>query len=79
MIYIPQLKDQLIELPNGEKVKHDGYFFAGDTGSAIKKNHIDLFTGVSAVNPFLVGGETFEGYVVVDPATIQTLIELHKN
>ena len=32
-----------LPMPNGEK--HDGYWYATDTGGAIKGNKIDLFTG----------------------------------
>lgn len=41
-----------MKLPSGVDVKHDGYFFAADTGGAIKENHIDVFGGVSMTNPF---------------------------
>lgn len=71
VIFIPSVKGQQIELPNGQKVIHDGYFFAGDTGGAIKDNHIDTFTGVFEENPFpnvikSTSKETFEAYIVTD-------------
>lgn len=78
VIYIPKAKGKIIELPNGTKVTHDGYFFAGDTGGAIKKNHIDLFTGTNAGNPFpevIRSSEkkTFDAYIVTDQSIIQSL------
>jgi len=42
VVYIPQARGKEITLPSGETVKHDGYFFAADTGGAIKQNHIDV-------------------------------------
>jgi 3D (Asp-Asp-Asp) domain-containing protein len=36
----------------GETFTHDGFFFAGDKGGAIKGNHIDLFTGTNKNHPF---------------------------
>jgi 3D (Asp-Asp-Asp) domain-containing protein len=52
VVYIPAARGLEIELPSGKKVLHDGYFFAGDIGGAIKGNHIDVFTGVYRKNPF---------------------------
>jgi 3D (Asp-Asp-Asp) domain-containing protein len=82
VIYIPKVKGKTIELPNGEQVTHDGYFFAGDTGGAIKKNHIDIFTGIYTGNPFsdvIQSNEksTFEAFVVTDASITNTLTELH--
>jgi 3D (Asp-Asp-Asp) domain-containing protein len=52
VIYIPKAKGvEYINL-QGETVKHDGFFFAGDTGSKIIGNHIDVFIGTSLENPF---------------------------
>lgn len=78
VIYIPKAKGKVIELPNGTKVTHDGYFFAGDTGGAIKKNHIDLFTGIFEGNPFpevIRSNEkkTVDAYIVTDQSIIQSL------
>ncbi|TND02078.1 MAG: hypothetical protein FD123_4122 [Bacteroidetes bacterium] len=78
VIYIPKARGITIELPNGEKVVHDGYFFAGDTGGAIKENHIDVFTGVFSGNPFPAviqsnGQKTFEAYIVTDQQILGTL------
>ena len=35
-----------VPMPNGSK--HDGYWYASDTGGAIKGKRIDLFTGMGA-------------------------------
>ena len=83
VIFIPKVKDKPILLPNGQKVIHDGYFFAGDTGSAIKGNHIDLFTGVFEGNPFIDviqsnPTKTFEAFVVTEQSIIDSLLFLHK-
>jgi len=83
VIFIPKVKGKPITLPNGQKVIHDGYFFAGDTGSAIKGNHIDLFTGVFEGNPFIDviqsnPTKTFEAFVVTEQSIIDSLLFLHK-
>jgi 3D (Asp-Asp-Asp) domain-containing protein len=41
-----------LKMPDGSQ--HDGYWYASDTGGAIKGQRIDLFTGFSAtsMNPF---------------------------
>jgi 3D (Asp-Asp-Asp) domain-containing protein len=83
VIYIPKAKGKTITLPNGEKVTHDGYFFAGDTGGGIKKNHIDVFTGVDKSNPFAEviksdPAKTFEAYIIKDTATVSALTKVHK-
>ena len=82
VIYIPKVKGKPIELPNGEQVTHDGYFFAGDTGGAIKKNHIDIFTGIYTRNPFpevIKSNEnlTVDGVIVTDVSIIKALTEMH--
>ncbi len=82
VIYIPAARGVTIELPNGEKVTHDGYFFAGDTGGAIKQNHIDVFTGVYTGNPFSVlvtsnAKKTVEAYLVEDMSVIGELGRVH--
>lgn len=83
VIFIPGVKGQIIVLPNGQKVKHDGYFFAGDTGGAIKENHIDIFTGLFDGNPFADvimsdAKKTFDAYIVTNRKIINALTRLHK-
>ena len=82
VIYVPAAKGVTIKLPNGEKVTHDGYFFAGDTGGAIKQNHIDVFTGVYTGNPFKTlvtssANKTVETYLVEDQVVIDGLNKVH--
>lgn len=82
VIYIPKVKGRQIYLPNGKTVSHDGYFFAGDTGGAIRKNHIDLFTGIYTGNPFphviqSTESKTFEAFIVSDTEIIRKLKEQH--
>lgn len=83
VIFIPKAKGKMITLPNGEKVIHDGYFFAGDTGSSIKGNHIDIFTGVFEANPFKEviqssNQKTFQAYVVTNKTVIDVLTKTHQ-
>jgi 3D (Asp-Asp-Asp) domain-containing protein len=82
VIFIPAAKGKLVSLPNGKQATHDGYFFAGDTGGAIKKNHIDVFTGISSGNPFPLviqsdENQPFEAILITDPEIIHTLTLLH--
>lgn len=82
VIFIPKVKGKPIILPNGLEVIHDGYFFAGDTGSAIKRNHIDIFTGIFDGNPFkdVIQSDptkTFDAYVVKDQQVINLLKSKH--
>lgn len=83
IIYIPNARGIEIELPNGKKVLHDGYFFAGDTGGAIKKNHIDVFTGVYKGNPFTEiiysnPKNTFDAYVITDSIIMENLTKIQE-
>ena len=82
VIFIPEAKGQLVSLPNGKQAIHDGYFFAGDTGGAIRKNHIDVFTGIYEGNPFpsvIKSNENkvFEAVIITDPNVIASLTALH--
>lgn len=52
VVYIPKAKGVEYTNLQGETVKHDGFFFAGDTGSKIIGNHIDVFIGTATHNPF---------------------------
>ena len=50
-VFIPKAKGvQFMWL--GQTFIHDGFFFAGDKGGAIKGGHIDLFTGTNKNHPF---------------------------
>lgn len=61
---------------------HDGYFFAGDTGGAIKGEHIDVFSGVLISNPFpnfVDKNENFrfDAYLVEDKDIKEHLLNVH--
>ena len=68
---------------DGTTVLQDGYFFAGDTGGAIKTNHIDVFTGIDGSHSFsfvkLSPKQKFKAYVTTDELIIKELSETHKN
>ncbi|HTF80588.1 MAG TPA: 3D domain-containing protein, partial [Cytophagales bacterium] len=69
VLYIPAARGIAIILANGTTVVHDGYFFAGDTGAALKGAHVDFFTGSLKGNPFKTfvrssDKYTFSAYVV---------------
>ena len=83
VLYIPKVKGQIIALPNGSQIIHDGYFFAADRGGQVKRNQIDLFTGTYSENPFPEiirsdNGHTFEAYIVTDKAIINALKSAHQ-
>lgn len=83
VLFFPQARGVEIELPNGQKVIHDGYFFAGDTGGAIKENHIDVFTGINENNPFpdiILSNprNVFDVYIVSNQTIINTFNQISK-
>ncbi|OFZ11251.1 MAG: hypothetical protein A3D92_04900 [Bacteroidetes bacterium RIFCSPHIGHO2_02_FULL_44_7] len=81
VLYIPEAKGVRIQLEDGNSVEHDGYFFAGDTGGAIKGNHIDVFTGTDASHPFPFvhssETKTFAAFIVNDLHIIYHFKALH--
>jgi len=82
VLYIPKARGVSITLPSGQKIKHDGYFFAGDTGGAIKKQHIDVFMGLSPKNIFAhfiknTPKKPFKAYIVKQQNVINQLRDLH--
>jgi 3D (Asp-Asp-Asp) domain-containing protein len=83
VIYVPAARGQSVTLPDGSTAKHDGYFFAGDIGGAIKQNHIDVFSGTSTKNPFpsIVMSKSsgvFDAYVVRDERVLAMFAGHHK-
>jgi len=82
VIYIPAAKGVKYINSEGKSVEHEGYFFAGDVGSKISGNHIDVFLGSSIENPFgFVKSNqdgTFEAYLVTDKNLIAKYANLHK-
>lgn len=82
VLYIPEARGAIINLPDGKSIRHDGYFFAGDVGGAIKRDHIDVFIGFHSSAPFFpwIGsnsGKTFSAYYVTDPKIIDELTKMH--
>ncbi len=82
VLYIPNACGDTITLPDGSRIIHDGYFFAGDTGGAIKGTHIDTFTGIFEGNPFpdmiySSAKRTFEAYIVTDESILRQLSSAH--
>ena len=82
LIYIPEARGAIIELENGETITHDGYFFAGDIGGAIKDNHIDVFIGIHEKSSFFpwIGSKpssTFKAYIIHDLDLVNEINTLH--
>lgn len=82
VLYIPEARGVPLVLPDGSKVIHDGYFFAGDGGSAIIGNHLDFFIGVSRTNHFKdfvksMPSEKFHTYLISEASIVKVLQERH--
>jgi len=82
VLYIPKaIGIEYIDM-NNKKKKHDGYFFAADTGSKIKGNHIDFFIGVVKENPFnfIKSNKTkpFNALLIYDEKMKSKFEKLHK-
>ena len=82
VLYIPKARGYKITLPSGKTVLHDGYFYAADTGSAIKDFHIDVFGGISHDNPFpnFIRGKdkNFEAFLIKNAWISETLWKMHE-
>ncbi len=83
ILYIPEAKGKIIPLPSGDKLIHDGYFFAVDRGGAIKDNHIDVFTGILKFTKYFnwISHDpliTFKAYIITDPEVTEFLRKIHK-
>jgi 3D (Asp-Asp-Asp) domain-containing protein len=82
VLFIPAARGVEITLPSGRKARHDGYFFASDRGGGIKDNHVDVFVGHWAENPFpsfvsSTPTRTFEAYRIADERVRPHLHNLH--
>ena len=81
VLYVPEARGVSIKLPDGTSTKHDGYFFAGDVGGAIKGLHVDFFLGITKSNPFKfitsASSGKFNARTVVNKAAIKFLKDLH--
>lgn len=83
VLYIPSARGVMVTLPDGRQIVHDGYFFAADTGGAIKQAHIDVFCGVATVNCFpgfvhSDAAKTFDAYRIDDAEITGFLSGLHR-
>lgn len=83
VIFIPKARGTPITLPSGLVVNHDGYFFAADTGGAIKNSHIDVFCGATEKNCFPVfitsdENTPFLAMEVTDDAVVRSLETTHR-
>lgn len=82
VIYIPEAKGAQIKLNDGRVITHDGYFFAGDRGGAIKLNHIDVFIGSDKESPYFPwisnkSEKTFHAFIIKDQEIIDELTRIH--
>jgi 3D (Asp-Asp-Asp) domain-containing protein len=83
VVFIPAARGTLVTLPSGDRVYHDGFFYAADVGSAIQGSHIDVFIGPSRQNPFPFvtssSRDSFRAFLIQDPDIVQALRELHRS
>lgn len=81
VLFIESAVGEEFSLPDGTKIKHDGYFVAGDVGGAIKSNHIDVYIGPEKTAPFSFvkhkESGTFTAKVVGDQDIIQAFQALN--
>lgn len=82
VLYIPEARGSKIPLASGRVIIHDGYFFAGDKGGAIRDNHVDVYIGTHKSAPFFSWitsnqNKTFSAYVISDRKIIDELNDLH--
>ena len=82
ILFIPAAVGNVVVLPDGSTALHDGYFFAGDTGSRIKGKHIDVYIGTASKNPFNWVKSKKEGifkaFLVKDKKIIDYLTKIHR-
>lgn len=83
VVFIADAVGEEVTLADGTSFIHDGYFFAGDTGGAIRNNHIDVFTGNNSHNdlPFIrsTSSAVFDAEIVNDPVLKERLERLHRH
>lgn len=82
VVFIPEAVGQEITLADGTTFTHDGYFFAADTGGAIKNRHIDVFTGNNRNPEFSfvrsTASATFNAQIVNDPEVKAHMERIHR-
>ena len=82
VLYIPKAKGLKITFSSGETIIHDGYFFANDTGGAIKENHIDVYVGNEKhqeLSEFVASkaSETFPAFIVENQELQDAMKQAH--
>ena len=82
VVYIPKARGLTITFSSGESIIHDGYFFANDTGGAIKENHIDVYVGNEKhqeLSAFVSSksSATFEAFIVDDSRLQEVMKQAH--
>lgn len=82
VIYVPSARGAEIEISPGIKIIHDGYFFAGDVGGAIKQNHIDVFLGTKNTSTFFPWisnkpEQPFRAFIIKDEKIINEITQNH--
>ncbi|WP_196884937.1 3D domain-containing protein [Aureivirga sp. CE67] len=82
VLFISEAKNTIYKDENGNRQIHDGYFFAGDTGSKIIGNHIDVFLGNTEINPFSFIKSNkkgnFNARIIRDSVLIERMKSLHQ-
>ena len=83
VLYIPAADGVVVGESEAERWVHDGYFFAGDTGSAISGEQVDVFIGTAIQNPFTAlkrstRKATLLAYTVTDAGKIRALQDAHE-
>lgn len=74
-VFIPSARGVRIQLGDREIV-HDGWFFAADVGGAIRRNHIDTFTGTSRQTPLPHVTNTPDETLVLHPMEASLVTEV---
>ena len=81
VLYIPELRGKDMQDAKGRHFVHDGYVMVVDSGSGVRRGHIDFFAGGVRRNPapLLFNGHRhrFQGYVVTDPDVISAMKAMH--
>jgi 3D (Asp-Asp-Asp) domain-containing protein len=82
-LYVPSARGAEITVAPGLTIKHDGYFFAADTGGAIKGQHIDVFCGDTPSNCFpsfisSTPSKGFKAFIANDIHVVLSLKAMHR-
>jgi 3D (Asp-Asp-Asp) domain-containing protein len=83
VLFIPDARGAKFRGLAGKELVHDGYFYAADTGGAIRGKQIDVFLGRTRGNPFpqFIRNSPkkphFEAHVIDDPVVLERLKALH--